>query len=69
MSVEIGLRGPVLEKDEDPRLVRGGVKIVIDAALLGAGRAADLKQSLAERALFAGLGAMVGDNGDFSRHL
>jgi hypothetical protein len=45
MRVEIGLARPVFEKDEDPRrVVRGFVEIVIEAALLGAGRAADLKQ-------------------------
>ena len=37
VGVEIGLQLPVLMKDEQPRIVGRDMKIVIDAALLGAG--------------------------------
>ena len=37
VGVEIGLRLPVLVKDEQPRIVGRDMKIVIDAALLDTG--------------------------------
>ena len=47
MRVEVCLRLPILVKDEESRIVGRDVQIVIDAALLTAGRRADGKQRLA----------------------
>jgi hypothetical protein len=69
MGVEIFLRLPVLVKHEQPRIVGRDMEVVVEAALLGAGRGADREKRLAHSLLLAGLGPVIGDHGDPSRHV
>jgi len=69
MGVEIGLAHPVLVKDEKPRIVGRDVEVLVEAALLAPCGGAHGKKGLAQSLLLAGLGAVVGDNGDLARHL